>query len=385
MRTSTLKLVVCAVIGLAFVIGVATATADSTGTSGSTAVTGPTGTSGPSAATGPTGSTAVSGPRTSVVELPPTLIHSGAHPLTLKLNGAAVSTGAQPTISPSVAGTWTAWGDHETFTPSTSFAPCGSYRLTIPAATAAAGRPPLGRSEVQNFTVACPSVKALQEALARLGYLPYKLQSFAGVDLNVPLTMGLAAQRAYVLPHGWLRHAYANTPPLAAGTMDPTTTGALWVWEENHDIPTGTAPDAAIWARLIREEALGAVNPRPYTWVTVTENTSPELLKVHENGHVVITTPTNTGIPGRATQTGAFPIYVRYTATTMSGTNPDGSHYNDAGVPWVSYFNGGDAVHGFPRATYGSPQSLGCVELPIPTAEKVYYKLAVGDMVVVSD
>ena len=38
----------------------------------------------------------------------------------------------------------------------------------------------------------------------------------------------------------------------------------------------------------------------------------------------------------------------------MSGTNPDGSHYSDPGVPWVSYFNGGDALHGFLRASYGS-------------------------------
>ena len=42
----------------------------------------------------------------------------------------------------------------------------------------------------------------------------------------------------------------------------------------------------------------------------------------------------------------------------MSGTNPDGSHYIDPGIPDVSYFNGGDALHGFIRASYGFPQSL---------------------------
>ena len=35
---------------------------------------------------------------------------------------------------------------------------------------------------------------------------------------------------------------------------------------------------------------------------------------------------------------------------TMSGTNPDGSHYNDPGIKWISYFNGGDALHNFDRA-----------------------------------
>jgi lipoprotein-anchoring transpeptidase ErfK/SrfK len=76
---------------------------------------------------------------------------------------------------------------------------------------------------------------------------------------------------------------------------------------------------------------------------------------------------------------------VRYTSTTMIGTNVDGTHYDDPGIPWVNYFNGGDAVHGYPRASYGFPQSNGCVELPIGTAQRVFYQLMVGDMVDVSD
>ena len=40
---------------------------------------------------------------------------------------------------------------------------------------------------------------------------------------------------------------------------------------------------------------------------------------------------------------------------TMSGTNPDGSHYHDPGIRWISYFNGGDAIHAFPRASFGTP------------------------------
>ncbi len=55
----------------------------------------------------------------------------------------------------------------------------------------------------------------------------------------------------------------------------------------------------------------------------------------------------------------------------MTGTDPDGVHYVAPDVPWVNYFNGGDAVHGYPRASYGFPQSNGCVELPIETAAAV--------------
>ena len=56
----------------------------------------------------------------------------------------------------------------------------------------------------------------------------------------------------------------------------------------------------------------------------------------------------------------------------MSGTNPDGSHYVDPGIQWVSYFNGGDALHGFVRGSYGFPQSDGCVEMPIANAAVVF-------------
>ena len=78
--------------------------------------------------------------------------------------------------------------------------------------------------------------------------------------------------------------------------------------------------------------------------------TLPQTLTLWHNGHVVLRTAVNTGIASRPTDLGTFPVYAHLTATTMQGTNPDGSHYNDPGVPWVNYFSGGDAVHGFVRA-----------------------------------
>jgi hypothetical protein len=74
-------------------------------------------------------------------------------------------------------------------------------------------------------------------------------------------------------------------------------------------------------------------------------------------------------------------VYEHLPSTTMSGTNPDGSHYSDPGIPWVSYFNGGDALHGFTRASYGSPQSLGCVEMPFSVAGQVYPYTPIGTLV----
>jgi lipoprotein-anchoring transpeptidase ErfK/SrfK len=69
----------------------------------------------------------------------------------------------------------------------------------------------------------------------------------------------------------------------------------------------------------------------------------------------------------------------------MTGTNPDGSHYSDPGIPWVSYFNGGDALHGFVRAHYGFPQSDGCVEMPPANAAVVYPLTPIGTLVTVAN
>ena len=107
----------------------------------------------------------------------------------------------------------------------------------------------------------------------------------------------------------------------------------------------------------------------------------PETLVVYRGHHAVLSTPVNTGVAGAETELGIFPIYSRLVSTTMTGTDPDGTKYVAPDVPWVNYFNGGDAVHGYPRASYGFPQSNGCVEVPIETARRIFGMLAIGDIV----
>ena len=96
-----------------------------------------------------------------------------------------------------------------------------------------------------------------------------------------------------------------------------------------------------------------------------------------------VRTLANTGIPVAPTVDGTFPVYQRFRFQIMSGTNPNGSHYSDP-VSFVSYFNGGDAVHYFPRPGYGYQQSLGCVELPYNAAAAAYPFLTYGSLVTVS-
>ncbi len=322
------------------------------------------------------------GRRTSLTHLPVSGVADGTRGVAVRLNAAPALDTPRPILSPATAGHWTDLGDYEFFRPASTLEPCATYKLTIPAGTAAAGHRRLGHSRTVSFNVACPGITAVQEALARLNYLPYALHGFVGASSVAPLTRAQAARRAFDLPDGVLLANAPAAPPLQIGKVDATTTGALEVFEEDHGLPLGTAVTQQLWTELLADETLAKQDPRPYTWVTVTE-TIPETLEVHENNRIALKSLANTGVPGAATQQGIFPIYVRYVATTMIGTNVDGSHYDDPGVPWVNYFNGGDAVHGYIRPTYGVPQSNGCVELPIATAEVVYGMLQVGDLVIV--
>jgi lipoprotein-anchoring transpeptidase ErfK/SrfK len=107
----------------------------------------------------------------------------------------------------------------------------------------------------------------------------------------------------------------------------------------------------------------------------------PQRVAVWHNGRNVFTTLANTGIAGRPTNYGIFPIYLRQTVGTMSGTNPNGSTYHDSGIRWISYFSGGDALHQFSRPGYGYPQSLGCVEMTDAGAHRVFQLTEYGTLV----
>jgi lipoprotein-anchoring transpeptidase ErfK/SrfK len=324
---------------------------------------------------------------TTLTALPNRIRLDGTTPLWVRLSGAPASGSPRPRVSPDVAGTWSTNGDSEYFTPTSTLEPCTSYELTIPASIQATGQTPLGKTRTIALTVACPPVKALQQALARLGYLPYTFHSLYGIHLpGGKESRSTAAALAFHPATGALVANFGGVPPLDYGKLDPTTEGALTVFEASRGIESGESSgvsNARIWESLLAAESEGRRNPHPYTFVTVTES-EPETLEVHKGSHVALTTPANTGVPGAETPTGIFPIFARDVSTTMSGTDVDGTKYDIPDVPWVNYFNGGDAVHGYERASYGFPQSNGCVELPIETAKTVFGMLALGDIVYIT-
>jgi lipoprotein-anchoring transpeptidase ErfK/SrfK len=158
--------------------------------------------------------------------------------------------------------------------------------------------------------------------------------------------------------------------------------GALMHFQSVHGLATTGAMDALTWKTVTQAALRDQRDPMSYN-VVVVNQALPQKLKLYQNGKVTFVSLVNTGITAAPTENGTYPVYVRYVTTTMSGTNPNGSHYSDPGIPWVSYFHGGDALHGFIRASYGSPQSLGCVEMPFVDAQALWPHTPVGTLVTV--
>ncbi len=328
----------------------------------------------------------------------------------LTFNSPIAQDSALPIVTPTLPGNW-ARPDPETlvFQPSAEFFPLERVTVEVPGGPAgleATNGEHLASNAVWHFTVEDAPVLRLQQLLAELNYLPVAFQPSSVVATpsrgdSAPASAGrqstangLAAEPTVAdsislspLP-GTFAWRYSAIPPQigalwAPGSFDVVTEGAVMAFESDHGLAIDGAAGADVWRALLDAVAARDATTTPYTWVAVTE-TDPEMLYVWRGGHFIYQTLANTGIPEAPTAVGTWPVYLRFTSTTMSGTNPDGTHYDDPGVPFVSYFNGGDAVHGFWRSQFGFPQSLGCVELPISNAAIVYNYDNYGTLVTVT-
>ncbi len=154
-------------------------------------------------------------------------------------------------------------------------------------------------------------------------------------------------------------------------------------FEDKHGMTTDGQAGPGVWSALLADVSTGTISSDPYNYVLVSK-VLPQRATVYSNGAPVYSTLANTGVAAAPTDSGTFPVFEHLTVTTMRGTNPDGSKYVDPGIPWVSYFNGGDALHGFDRPGYGYPQSVGCVELPPSNAGVVFPYTPIGTLVTVT-
>jgi peptidoglycan hydrolase-like protein with peptidoglycan-binding domain len=287
-----------------------------------------------------------------------------------------------PTLSPAVAGAWAVLSPSLLQYQATGpLVPGATETVTVPGgATGVVGSEGqhLAQTVTSQFTVAPGSILRLQQLLAELGYLPLTFTPASPVTSPTQEGNDQVGSFSWRWPDQPLSLLTLWTP----GTDNVITQGAVMNFESQHGLKTDGVAGPLVWSNLLTDVQTGQADALPWDYVLVSQSL-PESATVFKDGAEVYSTPVNTGVAGAPTENGTWPVYARYTVTTMTGTNPDGSHYVDPGIPWVSYFNGGDALHGFVRGSYGFPQSDGCVEMPPSNAEVVFPLTPLGTLVTV--
>jgi L,D-transpeptidase catalytic domain len=296
--------------------------------------------------------------------------------------------GNRPQLVPATPGRWSEPDDHTLlFTPS-GFGVRFDSALRLELARAVAVTSPAGQglhaARRIEWTVPPGSTLRLHQLLAQAGYLPL---SWTPAGAPVARTARAEVQAAVHPPKGHFSWRYPNTPPelralWSEDNPNQITRGAVMMFQDTHGLDVDALPGPILWRALLKDAIAGKRRTDGYSYVYV-HSSVPQSLTLWHNGSTILSSPGNTGVPAAPTQLGTFPVFEHIPVGTMSGTNPDGSHYNDPGIRYISYFNGGDAIHAFNRASFGTPQSLGCVELPLAAAAKVWPYTPIGTLVTV--
>ena len=319
---------------------------------------------------------------------------NGAAPITVQFSAPLAASTAMPQLSPHITGSWQVEGDNAVFTPAVGYFENTKVTLKIPAG--ASGMVSVGGASVGSggllasgttvrWTTGSFSTLRLQELLSQLGYLPFTWTPKSKTVIS-PSNANAELAAAYRAPAGTFSwngsYPSSLTSQWKASSANILDVGAVRAFESVTGLTMDGSAGRTVWHRLLTAVAQGKKNPNGYSYALADQH-SPETLTLWHNGKVVLKTLVNTGIPGRPTVDGTFPVYLKFASTYMDGINPDGSKYHDL-VYYANYFNGGDAVHQFSRYSYGSYQSLGCVELPWDAAKTAYGYLAYGSLVTVT-
>ncbi len=309
-------------------------------------------------------------------------------PITLTFSQPIADTlgSARPTLDPPTPGTWA-----QTSVNKLTFRPAGegfalgkhiSLTLPVPTDVVVGGRARTLSSLA--WQVPAGSTLRLEQLLSELGYLPLAWKPAHG---DVPRTSWAQAEAAVSPPDGSFTWRYPNTPPSLQALWKPggwtrMTQGAVMAFQHDQGLTVDGIPGPHVWHALIAATLQPGTEAVSYSYVLVHRNV-PQTLVLWHDGKTVLDARVNTGVPAAPTPYGTHAVFLHIESGTMRGTNPDGSHYVDPGIRWISYFYGGEAIHGFNRASYGFPQSVGCVEAPIETAAKIWPYTPIGTLVTV--
>lgn len=136
------------------------------------------------------------------------------------------------------------------------------------------------------------------------------------------------------------------------------------------------APAAVADLKKVDTQVLGAVSSE--RWIEV--DLSEQKLIAWDGETKFLETKMSSGLPGTPTPKGEFRIWTKFKYTKMEGGQ--GKHYYYLpNVPYVMFFENekvpgykGYGLHGtYWHNDFGTPRSHGCVNLPTPVAEKLFY------------
>ncbi len=198
-------------------------------------------------------------------------------------------------------------------------------------------------------------------------------------EVTLPFTDALAKPRATA--NTAYRLYYGSTYWVQQSQLDENEK----TWYELVDDRTRAlyyVPAEAI--RLIPLAELAPLSPH-VSDKRILVDTTAQTLTAFENGRAVFTTRISSGGKFTDSKTGAvkdfrtplgeYRIYKKRPSRHMAaGDGAADDAYDLPGVPWVSYFNGGIALHGtYWHNDFGRPWSHGCINL-LPQDAKWFYR-----------
>lgn len=129
-------------------------------------------------------------------------------------------------------------------------------------------------------------------------------------------------------------------------------------------------------------------NGDPWVHVDLTTQTATAYRGTTKVASFNIASGQYTADGSRLSATGTFYVYLKYEAQTMTGPG-----YSQPNTPWISYYNGSEALHGVPTYLWGEhpiyvqqgiPGSHGCINMQVADAKWMYDFTPIGTRVVVT-
>ncbi len=185
-------------------------------------------------------------------------------------------------------------------------------------------------------------------------------------------------------------------PPVDRKVVVDSATGAQSVIQQGRsgsaiqgvEDLSGDVVAAVNGARELSKEV--SITTAPFKTVTMTGtgkwievDLSKQSLTLWMGNTQVLNTLISSGRAATPTEVGEFAIYSKTPMTTMTGTIL-GEYYYVPNIKWVSYFDGGEALHGtYWHHNFGHPMSHGCINMTETDAKILYDFAPIGTKVIV--